>query len=63
MPALWKFCEEMGRCGVVDVLRAVTPEEAKTLLTTRALPDSPVVRQLLEWIAELEKRPTKNDPA
>ena len=33
------------------------------VLTARGLPDSPVVRQLLEWIAELEKRPTKSDPA
>jgi len=37
----------------------LTPEEAKAMLTARGLPDSPVVRQLLEWIAELEKRPTK----
>ena len=37
----------------------LTPEEAKAMLTARALPDSPVVRELLEWIAELEKRPTK----
>ena len=35
------------------------PEEAKAMLTATALPDSPVVRELLEWIAELEKRPTK----
>ncbi len=40
----------------------LTPEEAKAVLTARGLPDSPVVRQLLEWIAELEKRPTKSDP-
>jgi len=33
------------------------------VLTARGLPDSPVVRQLFEWIAELEKRPTKSDPA
>ena len=37
----------------------LTPEEAKVMLTARGLPDSPVVRQLLEWIAELEKRPGK----
>ena len=41
----------------------LTPEEAKAMLTARGLPDSPVVRELLEWIAELEKRPTKSDPA
>jgi hypothetical protein len=32
---------------------------AKAVLTARDLPDSPVVRQLLEWVAELEKRPAK----
>ena len=37
----------------------LTPEEAKAMLTARGLPDSPVVRQLLEWVAELEKRPGK----
>ena len=37
----------------------LTPEEAKAVLTARGLPDSPLVRELLEWIAELEKRPTK----
>ncbi len=36
----------------------LTPEQAKEL-TARGLPDSRVVRQLLEWIAELEKRPDK----
>jgi hypothetical protein len=29
------------------------------MLTARDLPDSPVVRQLLEWVAELEKQPAK----
>jgi hypothetical protein len=37
----------------------LTPEEAKAMLTARGLPDSPVVRQLLDWVAELEKRPNK----
>jgi len=37
----------------------LTPEEAKAMRTARGLPDSPVVRQLLEWVAELEKRPNK----
>ena len=37
----------------------LTPEEAKATLTARGLPDSPVVRQLLEWVAELEKRADK----
>ena len=41
----------------------LSPEEAKAMLTARGLTDSPVVRELLEWIAELEKRPTKSDPA
>jgi len=40
----------------------LSPEEAKAMLTARGLTDSPVVRELLEWIAELEKRPTKSDP-
>jgi len=29
------------------------------MLAARGLPDSPVVRQLLEWVAELEKRSAK----
>src|SRR5437762_13585092 len=37
----------------------LTPDEAKAMLTATALPASPVVRELLEWIAEPEKRPTK----
>jgi len=37
----------------------LSTEEAKAMLTARGLPDSPVVRQLLEWVAELEKRPGK----
>jgi len=37
----------------------LTPEEAKAMLTARGLPDGPVARQLLEWVAELEKRPDK----
>jgi hypothetical protein len=34
----------------------LTPDQAKAMLTARGLPDSPVVKQLLEWIAELESR-------
>jgi hypothetical protein len=37
----------------------LTPEEAKAMLSARGLPDGPVVRQLLEWVAELEKRSDK----
>jgi len=37
----------------------LAPEEAKAVLKARGLSDSPVVRQLLEWIAELEERPAK----
>ena len=41
----------------------LSTEEAKAALTARGLPDSPVERQLLEWIAELEKRPkNRYDP-
>jgi hypothetical protein len=45
----------------------LTPEEAKATLTARGLPDSPAVSQLLEWVAELEKRPggaaDRDDPS
>ena len=34
----------------------LTPEQAKAMLTARGLPDSPVVKQLLEWAAEVESR-------
>jgi hypothetical protein len=37
----------------------LTPEEAKVMLRARGMPDSPVVRQLLESIGKLEKRPGK----
>src|SRR5438128_11261262 len=37
----------------------LTPEEAKAMLTGAALPDIPVVGELVEWIAELENRGTK----
>jgi len=37
----------------------MTPEQAKAMLKARGLPDSPVVRQLLEWVAELEKQAAK----
>jgi hypothetical protein len=38
----------------------VTPEQERTMLAARGLPDSPVVRELLEWIAELENRRPPN---
>ncbi len=34
-----------------------TPEQARAMLAARGLPDGPVVKQLLDWIAELEGRP------
>jgi hypothetical protein len=34
----------------------LTPEQARAMFTARGLPDSPVVKQLLEWVAELESR-------
>ena len=37
----------------------LTPEEAKVMLRARGMPDSPVIRQLLESIGKLEKRPGK----
>jgi hypothetical protein len=30
------------------------PEQVKAMLAARDLPEGPVVKQLLEWIAELE---------
>jgi hypothetical protein len=35
----------------------LTPEQARAMLAARGLPDSPVVKKLLEWIAELESHP------
>src|SRR5205807_9131418 len=37
----------------------MTPAEAKAMLTARGLPDSPEVRQLLEWFEELDRRAGK----
>jgi hypothetical protein len=37
----------------------LAPEDAKAMLKARGLPNSPVVRQLFEWLAELEKRPAE----
>jgi hypothetical protein len=36
----------------------LTAEQARAMLTARGIPDSPVVKNLLEWIAELESRRT-----
>ena len=36
----------------------LTPEQAKAMLAARGLPDSPVIKQLLEWAAEAESRRT-----
>jgi len=35
----------------------LTPEQAKAMLAARGLTDGPVVKQLLDGIAELEGRP------
>jgi hypothetical protein len=34
----------------------LTPEQVRAMLAARDLPEGPVVKQLLEWIAELENR-------
>ena len=34
----------------------LTPEQVGAMLAARDLPEGPVVKQLLEWIAELENR-------
>jgi hypothetical protein len=34
----------------------LTPEQVRAMLVARDLPEGPVVKQLLEWIAELENR-------
>jgi len=35
----------------------LTPEQVRAMLAARDLPEGPVVKQLLEWIAELKGRP------
>jgi hypothetical protein len=32
------------------------PEQANAMLATRDVPEGPVMKQLLDWIAELENR-------
>jgi hypothetical protein len=39
-------------------LVGLTPEQAKAMLRARGLPDSPVIKQLLEWAAEVERSRT-----
>ena len=46
-----------------NLLNINVSRSRKAMLSARGLPDSPVVRELLEWVAELEKRSTKSDPA
>ena len=38
-------------------LTDLPPEQARAMLATKDLRDGPVMKQLLDWIAELEGRP------
>jgi len=53
-----KSQEEPGKKKIypASVHPPLTPEQVRAMLAARDLPEGPVVKQLLEWIAELENR-------